>query len=235
MNRYGLQLIDLLAAISLLLSFALLTQRRVSSVVNFYALQSLILAIAATLVGWMTGQSHLYWSAAITLTLKAVLIPLLLHAMLRRLQLRNDIETLIKLPTTMLLGLVLVVFAFDLARPLAEMSTSIASGTVGIALASVLLAFLMMITRSRALPQVIAFLAMENGVFFAATAATHGMPMVVELGIALDVLIGILILGVFLTSLHQQSDHLDINQVEALRRSGEEDTGARLADRSPTA
>jgi hydrogenase-4 component E len=214
-SHFGLQFIDLLAAISLLLSFALLTQRRVSAVVNLYALQSLMLACAASLVGWMTGQSHLYWSAAITLMLKAILIPVLLHAMLRRLRLRNDIETLIKLPTTLLLGLVLVVFAFDLARPLAALSTSVASGTLGIALACVLLAFLMMITRTRALPQVIAFLAMENGVFFAATAATHGMPMVVELGIALDVLVGILILGVFLSSLHEQSDRLDIAQVES--------------------
>ena len=75
---------------------------------------------------------------------------------------------------------------------------AVARGTLGIALACVLLSFLMMITRTKAIAQVIGFLAMENGLFFAATSATYGMPMVVELGIALDVLIGVLILGVFM-------------------------------------
>ena len=61
-----------------------------------------------------------------------------------------------------------------------------AIATIGIAMATVMLSFLMMITRRKAIPQVIGFLSMENGLFFAATSATYGMPMVVELGIALD-------------------------------------------------
>jgi hypothetical protein len=82
------------------------------------------------------------------------------------------------------------------------------------ALACVLLAFLMMITRSKAVPQVIAFLAMENGLFFAATSATYGMPMVVELGIALDVMVGMVILGVFFFQIREQFDSLDIRHME---------------------
>jgi hydrogenase-4 component E len=81
----------------------------------------------------------------------------------------------------------------------------------------VLLSFLMMITRSKAVPQVIGFLSMENGLFFAATSATYGMPMVVELGIALDVLVGILILGVFMFHIREQFDSLDIRHLEKLR------------------
>ena len=77
-------------------------------------------------------------------------------------------------------------------------------------MASVLLSFLMMITRSKAVPQVIGFLAMENGLFFAATSATYGMPMVVELGIALDVLVGMFILGIFFFQIRETFDSLDI-------------------------
>src|SRR3546814_13230914 len=77
--------------------------------------------------------------------------------------------------------------------------------------------FLMMITRSKAVPQVIGFLAMENGLFFAATSATYGMPMVVELGIALDALVGILILGVFMFQIREQFDSLDIRHLESLK------------------
>ena len=101
-------------------------------------------------------------------------------------------ETIINIPTTMLIGILLVILAFHLALPVSQLSSSIARGTLGIALACMLLSFMMMITRSKAVPQVIGFLSMENGLFFAATAATYGMPMVVELGIALDVLVGIL-------------------------------------------
>ena len=137
--------------------------------------------------------------------------------MIERLNVRWDVETLINIPTTMLLGIVLVIFSFNLALPISGLSQSVARGTLGIALACVLLSFLMMITRSKAVPQVIGFLSMENGLFFAATAATYGMPMVVELGIALDVLVGVIILGVFFFQIREQFDSLDIHHMERLK------------------
>jgi hydrogenase-4 component E len=89
--------------------------------------------------------------------------------------------------------------------------------TLGIALACVLLSFLMMITRSKAVPQVIGFLSMENGLFFAATGAVYGMPMVIEFGIALDVLVGMLILGVFFFQIRERFDSLDTRHLERLK------------------
>lgn len=211
------QLIDLFASVLLLLAFAMLSQRRVLSLINLYALQGVILVAATLVVAYLTHQSHLYASAALTFALKVVLIPVLLHRGMRRLDVRWDVETLINIPTTMLIGIVLVMFAFYLASPIAELAHTIARGTLGIALACVLLSFLMMITRSKAVPQVIGFLSMENGLFFAATSATYGMPMVVELGIALDVLVGVLILGVFLFQIREQFDSLDIRHLERLK------------------
>ena len=84
-------------------------------------------------------------------------------------------------------------------------------------MAVVLLSFLMMITRRKAISQVIGFLAMENGLFFAAISATYGMPMVVELGVALDVLVGMLILGVFFFQIREQFDSLDLHHLERLK------------------
>jgi len=81
----------------------------------------------------------------------------------------------------------------------------------------VMLSFLMMITRRKAISQIVGFLAMENGLFFAATSATYGMPMVVELGVALDVLIGMVILGVFFFQIREQFDSLDLQHLEQLR------------------
>jgi len=211
------QLINLLAAVQLLLVFAMISQRRVLSLINLYTLQGAALVAATAVVGHATGQPHLYLSAALTLALKVVLIPWMLHRVIDRLDVRWDVEMLINVPTTMLIGIVLVIFAFNVAAPISLLSTSIARGTLGIALACVLLSFLMMITRSKAVPQVIGFLSMENGLFFAATAATYGMPMVVELGIALDVLVGILILGVFMLQIREQFDSLDIRHLERLK------------------
>lgn len=211
------QLINLFAALLLLLAFAMLAQRRILSLIHYYTMQGAVLAASTLVMAHATDQNHLYVSAGLTFALKVLLIPWLLHRVIDRLNVRWDVETLINIPTTLILGIVLVIFAFNLAQPIAELSASIARGTLGIALACVLLSFMMMITRSKAVPQVIGFLALENGLFFAATAATTGMPMVVELGIALDVLVGMLILGVFLFQIRQQFDSLDIRHLEKLK------------------
>jgi len=217
MNPLTTQMVNLFAAVLLLLAFAMLAQRRIVTLIHLFALQGLALVGSTATVAYATGQRHLYYSAAITLVLKVVVLPYILHRLIRRLNVKWDIETLINIPTMMLVGIVLVVFAFNLALPISHFSQSIARGTLGIALACVLMSFLMMITRSKAVPQVIGFLAMENGLFFAATSATYGMPMVVELGIALDVLVGMVILGVFLFQIREQFDSLDIHHLEKLK------------------
>src|SRR5258708_21406160 len=89
-----------------------------------------------------------------------------------RLFVRWDIETLINIPTTMLIGIGLVIFAFALATPISQMATTLTRSTLGITLASVLLSFLMLIVRQKAVPQVIGFLALVNVLFFFATSAT---------------------------------------------------------------
>ena len=213
----SLQIINLLAAILLLLSFAMLTQRRILSLINLFALQGLTLTLSTLMVAWSTGQHHLYYSAALTFVLKVLVLPGVLHRLIRKLNVRWDVDTLINIPTTMLVGIALVIFSFSLALPISRLSSSMAGGSLGIALACVLLSFLMMITRSKAVPQVIGFLSMENGLIFAATAVTNGMPMIVEFGIALDVLVGVLILGVFMFQIREKFDSLDIHNLETLK------------------
>lgn len=197
-----------------MVSFAMIAQRPILTLVHLYTIQGVTLVLATITVAWLTQQEHLFISALITFILKVIVIPKMLHQVINRLNVRWDVEPLINIPTTMLIGIVLVVFAFNLAMPISMLSASIARSTLGIALACVLLSFMMMIVRSKAIPQVIGFLAMENSLFFAATAATNGMPMIVELGIALDVLVGALILGVFTFQIREQFDSLDTDTLE---------------------
>ncbi|HUN74598.1 MAG TPA: hypothetical protein VMU40_08790 [Steroidobacteraceae bacterium] len=211
------QLLDACAALMLLLSFAMLSQRRIVSLVNLYAIQGGALAAATLLVAWRTGEGHLYLSAALTIALKVIFLPWLLHRLIRRLEVYWDTEPLLNVTGTMLSGLLVVVFAFGLAQPITQLASTATRGAIGIAVSVVLLAFLMMITRRKAMSQVVGFLSMENGLFFGAMSATYGMPMVVELGVALDVLVAMLVLGVFFFQIREQFDSLDLHHLESLK------------------
>lgn len=212
-----LQLLNLCAALLLLVSFAMLTQRRVVTLVNLLAIQGVLLFIATLLLAWRTGERHLYLSAGLTLGLKVILLPWLLHRLIRRLQVYWDTEPLLNISGTMLVGLLVVVFAFGLAQPIVALASTATRSAIGIAVAVILLSFLTMITRRKAMSQVVGFLSMENGLFFGAMSATYGMPMVVELGVALDVLVAMLVLGVFFFQIREQFDSLDLKHLESLK------------------
>ncbi|UWZ84422.1 hypothetical protein [Occallatibacter riparius] len=211
------ELLKLLAASMLLISFAMLSTRRIQQLITLFAWQGAILFFSTTLVAHEARLTELYFSAGLTLILKVITLPLILHILIRRLGAQWDNEPLVNIPVTMLVGLVLVIFAFGLAQPISLLATTITRHTIGIALAVILLSFLMMITRRKAVTQVIGFLAMENGLFFAATSATYGMPMVIELGIALDLLVAVFILGIFFFQIREQFDSLDLHHLESLR------------------
>ena len=211
------QLINLFAALLLLLAFAMLTQRRILSLINLFALQGLVLMLSTLVVAYSTHQAHLYLSAAVTFVLKVVALPWFLHWLIRKLNVRWDVESIVNIPVQMLIGIALVIFAFNLAAPISQMAGTITRSALGIATASILLSFLMMITRRKAVSQVIGFLSMENGLFFAATSATYGMPMVVELGILFDVLVAALIFGVFFFHIRETFESLDIHHLEKLK------------------
>jgi len=214
---FSIQLVNALAALLLLTSFAMLTRRRVVGLVNLLALQGSILFLATIVLAWRTGQHHLYLSAALTFALKVVFLPWLLHRLIRKLGVYWDADPLLNISGTMLVGLLIVVFSFGLAQPIVALAQTATRSGIGIAIAVILLAFLTMITRRKAMSQVIGFLSMENGLFFGAMSATYGMPMIVELGVALDVLVAMLVLGVFFFQIREQFDSLDLSHLESLK------------------
>ena len=214
---FDLQLLNTLAAVFLLIAFAMLSQRRVVTLVNLFAIQGALLAGATLLLAWRTGQNHLYVSAVLTIALKVGFLPWLLHRLIRRLGVYWDSEPLLNISSTMLVGLLIVIFAFGLAQPIVALASTATRNAIGIAVAAVLLSFWTMITRRKAMSQVVGFLSMENGLFFGAMSATYGMPMVVELGVALDVLVAMLVLGVFFFQIREQFDSLDLHHLEALK------------------
>jgi hydrogenase-4 component E len=206
-----------MAALILLTAFGLLIQRRIMGLLHLFAWQGFFLSVSTAIVGYVTGVHHLFISSLLTLTFKVMLLPYILYALMRKLNIKREIESLVNIPATMLIGIALVIFSYHLTAPITHLSTLVTRSTLAVALATVMLGLLMMVTRSHAVTQIIGFLAMENGLFFAATSATYGMPMVVELGVALDLLIAAFIFGIFFFHISTTFDSLDVAQMAKLK------------------
>jgi hydrogenase-4 component E len=211
------QITGFIAALVLITSFAMLAQKRIYGLIHLFALQGLFLAINTAVVGYIADKHHLFISSLLTLGLKVILLPYILYVLIHRLNIRKEAETIVNMPTTMLIGIGLVIFSYHLTEPVRELSTLMTRSTLTIALATVMIGLLMMITRRNAVTQIIGFLAMENGLFFTATSATHGMPLVVELGVALDILIAAFIFGIFFFHINTTFDSLDVSQMARLK------------------
>lgn len=211
------QINSFLAAMVLLTAFGMLAQRRIYSLIHLFTWQGLFLSVNTAIVGYVAARHHLYISSLMTLTLKVILLPYILHVLIRRLKIRKEVESVVNIPMTMLIGIALVIFSYSLTAPVRELSTLITRSTLAVALATVMIGLLMMITRKHAVTQIIGFLAMENGLFLAATSATYGMPLVVELGVALDILIAAFIFGIFFFHIHTTFDTLDVEQMAILK------------------
>jgi hydrogenase-4 component E len=218
-NSLVIQLNLLLAALILLTSFALLVQRRMFAILHIFAWQGFFLALSTAIIGFATGVHHLYLSSLLTLGMKVVLLPYILYKLIQKLRIHREIESVMNTPSTMLVGIALVIFSYHLTAPIRELSTLMTRSTLAVALATVMLGLLMMVTRRHAVSQIIGFLAMENGLFFAATSATYGMPMVVELGVALDLLIAAFIFGIFFFQINTTFDSLDVDQMAKLKET----------------
>jgi len=202
------------AAAMLLIMFALLAQRHMRALLRWFALQGVLLALTSALVAFVAGVPELYVSALLALLLKGLVLPWLLWRIVLRLGVHREVEPLVNISVTLLLGAALVLFAFYVSLPIEKLSQLVTRNIIAIALACVLLSMLMMITRRKAITQVVAFLSLENALFFTATAATNGMPLVVEIGVAFDVLIAALIFGLFFFQIRRTFDSLDLEHLE---------------------
>lgn len=211
------QINSTLAALVLLSAFGMLVWRRMNGLIRLFAWQGLFLSVSTAMVGYYAEAHHLFISSVLTLTLKVFLLPYILNILVRRLRIEREVDVVMNAPLVMLIGVALVIFCYHLTAPVRELSTLMTRSTLAVALATVMLGLLMMITRRHAVTQIIGFLALENGLFFAATSATYGMPLVVELGVALDILIAAFIFGIFFFQIREAFDSLGIEQMVRLK------------------
>ena len=205
-----------LAALIVLTSFLMLGQSRLLRLVGVFAVQGVLLSASTAFVAQALDFPHLYISALLSLLLKGLLIPVMLYRLVLRMDLHREMDTVSHPARVMIGGASLVVFSYYVCLPIVKSSPLVTLNTISVSLAVVLLGMLLMITRRHAVAQVVGFMAIENGLFFAAVVSTLGMPMVVELGIAFDVLVAAVIFGVFFFQIRSSIESLDVDRLSKL-------------------
>ncbi len=213
----GSQLVNLCSALLLLTCFGIIAQRRLSACVDLFALQSVFLAVTAALVAFLTGAHHIYIAAALTIVIKAIVLPRILKAVIERLNVKRELVLNINIPSSLLICGALVILAFYITQPVISLGFLLTQDSLAIALSIVLIGFFIMIARKKAVTQVIGFLVIENGLFLGATAAAYGMPLIVELGVFFDILVAGLIIGVYTHRLQDTFDSVDTSKLTGLK------------------
>ncbi len=215
------QAIIVFAALVLFTSFVMLAQPRIQPLIYTFAWQGLLLAVVIVLAAIVSNHPHLYISAALTVVLKVGLIPWLLYRLSIRLNMNYETETITHPSMLLLSGAGLVVFSYFIAAPIVHLSGLATRNTIAVSIAVELLGMLIMIARKTAMAQVIGFMSIENGLFFAAVVSTYGMPLIVELGGAFDVMVASILFGVFFFHLRDSFDSLDVSHLNRLSETDE--------------
>jgi hydrogenase-4 component E len=205
-----------MAALVGLSSFLMLGQGRLLRLIFLFAVQGFLLTLTTTLAAYSLDNYHLYISAFMTLVLKVMFIPWMLRSQVLRLNLHRDVEALKNNTMVMLGGASLTVFSYYVLHPIVQTSSTVMVNAIAVSLSVVLLGMLLMISHRQAVAHVVGFMSIENGLFFAAIVSTHGMPMVVELGVAFDVLVAAVLFGIFFFHISTSIDSLDVDQLNRL-------------------
>jgi len=199
----------------LLLALIPLWRHTVRAYARAFTWQSLTLAGLTALTAYFSGDAELYAVAALLLGLKVVVIPRLLARMDRRFG--SEIQPYLNATTSVLTAGVLVLFAYIVAEPLLLASRLPTRGGIPLALGLIFVSLLIIVSRKRALTQVIGFLMLENGIALLAVLAAYGVPLVVEIGVFMDALMGFLVMQIFVYQIHETFESLDVEQLSRLK------------------
>lgn len=205
--------VNLLAGLFLLSALRAAGTRRVRACISAYRWNSLALGLIALVVALDTGSRAIAIAALLVLAIKGGLIPMLLSRQVRS----DDVRTRIGMPMGMLLCGALVVLAFSQTRVLFGSDPTILSACLPVSVATTLVALFLMVARRQALLQVVGLVLVENAIFLAAVSLTQGMPLVVEMGILLDLLAGVALLGLFVGRIEETLGEGDTSNLDTLK------------------
>jgi hydrogenase-4 component E len=211
-----LMLIDDLGALLLFTMILIVAAGQIYRAIYAVAAQSLLIAIAAAVLATATGNKDLWVIAGITLAVKATLLPWVLHWVVQRMNVRREVEPVIPIAATLALAVVIVVMSFQLSGSLGPVRQAISGNALPVGIALTLTGVLVMATRRTALTQMVGLFASENGIFFTAMSVTGGMPLIIEIGVILDVILAALVMTIMVLRVRSTVD-ADIADLDRLR------------------
>lgn len=212
----AVRLINVLGALLLFTMLLILASGQLYRAIYAVSAQALLLGIAGGVLGAATGNIDLWVIAGITIVVKAILLPWLLIRVVKRINIGREIEPVIPINVTLLFAAGIVVLAFHLSASLGGVRQAITGNALPVGIALILLGVLVMASRRKALVQMVGLFASENGIFFTAMAISQGMPLIIEIGVILDVVLGALVMGIFVLRVRSSVD-TDIADLESLK------------------
>jgi hydrogenase-4 component E len=208
----------ILSAAGMLVSaYLMVGQKALFTTIRLYGLQSLLLAIVATTMAISESHHELFVTAALTVVLKTILIPWFLMRTVDRIGIHREIELFLNVPVSLLICLGLTVVGYRVSTGFEEGAQQVTHHLIGVALSLLLIGLFLMVTRKKAITQILALLTVENAVFLVAVGVTTGMPLVVELGIAFDVILAVLVLGVLVQRIVGRFESMDVSRLSNLK------------------
>jgi hydrogenase-4 component E len=210
------QLLDLAVGVVLVSAFVVLWRRGLVAIVRALTVQGVALAVAAALLGVHTHDVEPMVVAALLLMLKGWLLPTVLLRIVRSGDETREVEPLVNVPASLLAAAALTLLAYATTRDLVALDPSPETKAIPIGIAVILIGFFVLVTRRKAVTEIVGFLLVDNGIALVALLATAGVPLVVELGVALDVLLAVLILQVLTTRMRAKFGGLDLDQLREL-------------------
>ena len=213
-------LIDIFAAAILVTAFLIVSSRSLAFYIRLFALQSFLLGAVALLVVVGYGETHILIAAFLTIAVKAIAIPMVLTKVIERIQVQKEIDFSINVTASLLLCGGMVILADSVAQSILSAQQADApavSRVLSVSIAMMLIGLFIMMTRKKALTQIVGLLTMENGVFLSGLSITYGMPLIVEIGIFFDILVAVLILGVFVFRISKTFESISIDAFRSLR------------------
>ena len=209
-------IVDDLGALLLFTMIVIVAAGQVYRAIYAVAAQSLLIAVAGGVLAASSGNGDLWVIAGITLVVKAMVLPWVLHRVVQRMNVRREVESVIPLVATLALAVAVVVMSFQLSASLGSVGNAITGNALPVGIALTLLGVLVMATQKTALTQMVGLFASENGIFFTAMAVTQGMPLIIEIGVILDVILAALVMAIMVLRVRSTVD-ADIADLDELR------------------
>jgi hydrogenase-4 component E len=207
----------LCAAGMLVTAYLMVGQKALFTAIRLYGLQSLLLGLAATTIAVSEPRHELFVTAGMTIVLKGILIPWFLMRTVDRIGIHREIEPFLNVPASLLVCLGLTVVGYRVSTGFAEGARGVSHHLIGVALSMLMIGLFLMVTRKKAITQILALLTVENAVFLAAVGVTSGMPLIVELGISFDVILAVLILGILVHRIVDRFESMDVSRLSKLK------------------